>query len=361
VYSQAKTLTLYTMAIGTGSISFIASATITIMIIKHKDGLSNPFQRLVFGLSAMDVAQSLAMILSPFSLPRDVEGVLWSTGSTLTCEIQGFALHLGFAGVPMYMFSLTVYYLYAIKYGMSDREFSDTKEPYLHAASIIWSIIGGVACWFSGSFNMLQAGNVCWYTPFPFNCATNPDVECVRGANAFAFGWIFGGSNAITLSGIIYCLVAVCRTVINQEKKTSAQTFSPSVEEFSTRVTFELSETSGKALNEVTISAPMQQSFDYQSEKSVKRKKETVMQASLYVAAFVSTCFWAYIYGFLVTLGLDVPFFVTFLFSLFYPLGGLLNILVYTRPTINLLRKRNPGITWKRAFVKVVKAGARVQ
>lgn len=65
---------------------------------------------------------------------------------------------------------------------------------------------------------------------------------------------------------------------------------------------------------------------------------------------------WAYLYGFLVTLGIAVPYPIIVLFSIFYPMGGVLNIMVYTRPKINTVRKK--GLSWFHAFFLVVKNGA---
>ena len=44
--------------------------------------------------------------------------------------------------------------------------------------------------------------------------------------------------------------------------------------------------------------------------------------------------------------------------SIFYPLGGLFNILVYTRPKVLSLRRINPQYYWFQAFVIVIRAGA---
>jgi hypothetical protein len=44
--------------------------------------------------------------------------------------------------------------------------------------------------------------------------------------------------------------------------------------------------------------------------------------------------------------------------SIFYPLGGLFNILVYTRPKVLSLRRKNPQYYWFQAFVIVIRAGA---
>jgi hypothetical protein len=43
--------------------------------------------------------------------------------------------------------------------------------------------------------------------------------------------------------------------------------------------------------------------------------------------------------------------------SIVYPLGGLFNILVYTRPKVLSHRRNNPEDSWFRAFILIVRAG----
>lgn len=44
--------------------------------------------------------------------------------------------------------------------------------------------------------------------------------------------------------------------------------------------------------------------------------------------------------------------------SIIYPIGGMFNILVYTRPKVlSLRRRRHAGYSWFKAFVMVVRAG----
>lgn len=83
-------------------------------------------------------------------------------------------------------------------------------------------------------------------------------------------------------------------------------------------------------------------------------------QASLYIVSFFASNVWAYLYGFLVTIGQDVPFGITLMFSIFYPLGGLFNILIYTRPKLISLKKRQPELSWIRCFFEIVKSGVAV-
>lgn len=379
-YGRNENIALNVIPMITGSISLASSGTIAVMILKCEKRLTYPFRRLIFGLSIADVLQSLAMVTGPFALPASQDPLHKSHGSTFTCELQGFALHIGFAGVPMYVLSLSIYYLCAVKYNINDKVFSRKIEPWLHAISILWTLAGGIACWSSGVFNIMRSGNICWYTPFPYDCVTNDEVECIRGQNAFTFGWIFGGSNAITLAGIITCLVGVCRTVINQEKRMDAYRFSvrvsmesersergfkrrlssmlPSALRFSSNSTDE-----NPAAGAPASLAPSLRNSSYVqrvSRKSKKKKRDTMTQASLYIVAFLVSCIWAYLYGFLVTLGVDVPFAINVLFCIFYPLGGLFNILVYTRPKLTSVRRRYPDLSWIRCFVEVIKAGVEV-
>lgn len=373
-FSYAQNFALRICPIVSGSLSFISSSTITIMILKCDDKLAYPFRRIIFGLSISDVIQSLSMILAPFSLPREVDVMNWSTGNQFTCDLQGFSLHVGFAGVPMYVLSLSVYFLCAVKYNLNDKAFARKIEPYLHGTSILWTVIGGIACWATSVFNVMGAGNVCWYTPFPANCITNDDVECIRGEKAFTFGWIFGGSNAITLVCIIYCLVGVCRTVTQQEKRNAAHRFVGSINSSACQseqgilrrmsvLASSLRSSANGLPSEYTPSTALRQSTYIQRnvKRAERRKRETMTQAALYIVSFLASCVWAYLYGLLVTFGVeDIPFTICLLFSIFYPLGGFFNILVYTRPKVLLLRKRQSDLSWLRAFGAVIRAGVEV-
>ena len=392
IFSPVQVKALYVLPMISGSISLLGSGTIATMILISVDRLSYPFRRLIFGLSMMDIIQSIAMIMGPFSLPGNIDGVLWSKGNVTTCDIQGFALHIGFAGVPMYMLSLSVYYLYSIKFNMKDKVFSRKIEPWLHAGSICWTLLGGIACWATGSFNMMEAGNICWYTPSPYDCVANDDVECDRGKHAFMFGWVFGGSNFLILCGIIYCLYGVCRTVIDQEERNDRYRFRGSVhvmsEPAASRRESMMSIITSAASTVRRVPSLLRQSFNSDAiveppldddqtmrrstlsgpnsyaqrmiEKSNRRKREARVQASLYVYSFLFTCTWAYLYGFLVTIGVSVPYTIIVLFSTFYPLGGFFNILVYCRPKIRSVQKKSKKLSWIRSFWLVVRAGGEV-
>jgi len=384
--NEAQIIALYVLPMITGSISFLGSSTICVSIMTSNNKFNTPYRRLVFGLSIADVIQSFSMILGAFAIPQGSHGSLWAKGNTLSCNIQGLSLHIGFAGVPMYTLSLCLYYLCIIKMNMNDADFSKRVEPYLHLIGILWTFAGGAACWMSGSFNVLEAGNMCWYTPLPADCVSNDEIECIRGQAAFTYGWIFGGSNFVTLCGIIYCLNGVCRAVVAQEKRNDKYRFRGSLvpggpEErqggFTRRVSVAVSSLR-KSSNGGSMGTRMSQAIssllssghenDQATDalatytmrslrKSMARRRETMTQASLYIAAFIWTCCWAYLYGFLVTIGVGAPYIISILLAIFYPLGGFLNLIVYTRLKVNAVQKKRPDFSKLKAFCRVIMAG----
>ena len=91
---------------------------------------------------------------------------------------------------------------------------------------------------------------------------------------------------------------------------------------------------------------------------SMRKVKEVQLQAILFIAAFLFTrlpSLVVRIYEF--TSGGDLPFWSHVFAKTTLGLQGFLNILVYTRPHISTFRGRNPGNSWLKAFMIVVKQG----
>ena len=85
-----------------------------------------------------------------------------------------------------------------------------------------------------------------------------------------------------------------------------------------------------------------------------------MIQASLYVLAYFVTNFFPWYLVIVFEIMKQQPSDMSLLMtSIFYPLGGLFNILVYTRPKVLSLRRKNPRqYSWFQAFVIVIRAGA---
>jgi hypothetical protein len=87
-------------------------------------------------------------------------------------------------------------------------------------------------------------------------------------------------------------------------------------------------------------------------------RRDFIIQGALYVTAYLATYSFLGIVNAVVFFGNGHPsaWLIT-LTSIFYPLGGLFNILVYTRPKVWSLRRKHKGLSWRRAFITVVRAG----
>ena len=86
-------------------------------------------------------------------------------------------------------------------------------------------------------------------------------------------------------------------------------------------------------------------------------RRQFFIQASLYVLAYASTHSFAWIRMVVVTKKQAPGSVFMLLNSIVYPLGGLFNILVYTRPKVLSLQRNNPQYSWFWAFILVVRAG----
>lgn len=118
----------------------------------------------------------------------------------------------------MYNVSLSIYYLYLIKYNYRDRKFKSKIEPFVHAIPILWALAAVVSCLATQSFN--PSSNTYFITSYPRGCRSNDDVECTRGQASPILALLFG---TVTLCGTlisnIVIVLFIWRHVHLQEKK----------------------------------------------------------------------------------------------------------------------------------------------
>lgn len=99
-----------------------------------------------------------------------------------------------------------------------------------------------------------------------------------------------------------------------------------------------------------------------QAQELVKvYRREFAIQACLYVIAFLFTYVFPWLSLFTLIINNTHPAdFVLILTAIFFPLGGFFNILVYTRPKVASIRRKDSSLSWLRAFTKILKAGGGV-
>ena len=89
-------------------------------------------------------------------------------------------------------------------------------------------------------------------------------------------------------------------------------------------------------------------------------KRETVIQACCYATSFFVSYSSSWCLVVSSVTGHEIPG-VKELWSLFYPIGGLFNILAFLRPQAASLRRRHPECSWLKAFWLVFKGGGEVK
>ena len=283
------------MRIGS-SMSIIGSATICFKIFHSdnlRDTLSKTKQRLLLGMSIMDILNSIAYAFAAYPIPEDAPfayDVYGNKGNTTTCEAQGFFIQLGFS-VPLYSCSLCIYFLLVIQFGKTNAYISKKFEPVMHMVAIFFPLLTS----FLGlALDLYNSNNAfCWIEPYPYKCEFKNifgDVPCTRGINSYTYQFIFGGS--VLLVSFLCTLISMICIVFKVWKLQSSL-----------------------------------QSSDF------RKTKEAGRQALLYIAAFLITWTWGVSIVLIEQAGYSAPNGIIYFFSLFQPMQGFWNVLVYLRPT----------------------------
>ena len=230
---------------------------------------------------------------------------------------------------------------------MTDDAFSQKIEWKMHTFIIAFNVMVCVAGLITKTFNTAD-GNLCSFSAVPAGCRRNPEIygECDEPISRNA-GFLAFATHLVTtllcLAGIIVCMVKICWHVMITTNTTR---------------TTRLSNLRGQH-HDVTQQTHGDEYNANAADLLVRHyRRQFFIQANLYVLAYAATHSFPWI-GVMVVVAkkqnLDSVF--NLLASIFYPLGGLFNILVYTRPKVLSHRRNNPEHSWFRAFILVVRAG----
>lgn len=273
--------------------SIIGSLTICMKICQSdhwRDTLSKTKHRLLLGMSIMDILNSIAYAFAAYPIPEDApstNNVYGNKGNTSTCEAQGFFIQLGFS-VPLYSCALCVYFLLVIQFGKTNTYISKIYEPVMHSVAILYPLITSCV---GLALDLYNSNNtMCWIEPYPYKCEFKNDVPCSRGIHSYRYQYIFGGS--ILIISFLITLLSMVAIVYKVWKLQRSL-----------------------------------QSTDF------RETKETGRQALLYIAAFLITWTWGVSIVIIEQAGYSAPNGIIYFFSLFQPMQGFWNVLVYLRPT----------------------------
>ena len=395
-----------TCMIMTASMSFIASFIVAIMVFRSRTDLHSgpysslptlavsPYHRIILGLSLSDMLQSGGLLTGPFMAPAYVPQALWGIGNNASCRINGLVLSMGQVGTMMYTCFLCYYSLCRIKkFNVTDDSFRNQEriEWKVHTFILAFMSAVGTATVATKTLNTYAGGSHCTIAAVPAGCRQNPEIfgECEEAISkhvvplSIVFHLVVP---FLCISGIIVCMVKIywyvmiTRTRIfrgpvtarvlrrsaflrNRDEGADADADADADLESKSRhdttivlTTSTQQRTSGGGQPQAQPVAHVRDS----SEDLVKfYKREIIIQACLYVATFFVTYIYLWCLTFANIIAHQTPsVWMNCLASIFYPIGGFFNILVYTRPKVVSLRRSHPEYSWFQAFAMVVKAGA---
>jgi len=346
------------------SLSCLASITIAIMILRSDGGLaSSPYRRIIFGLSIGDILQSLGIFLGPFASPIDTPNALWAEGNLHSCDAAGFILVFGGSMVPLYTFSLSLYFLLRVKYRMSRADFAKRVEWIIHTMIISFCLIGSGIILVTGSFNATRAGSLCAPVAYPLGCDTQTDLigECTRGRNALIFFIVFYYlPSFLSFIGMIVCLGTLTQYVYAQEAKLRKATSAQNQDLTKSCCRWTKHRSGIVEDNDNEELCPQGQRIRRARENLRSFSRETLVQSGLYMFAFLTTYSFLFIWLFMSLSGAEDQRWTFLAISVTWPLGGLFNILVYTRPKVAVLKASYPTYPWILMLFTVVMAGGEV-
>ncbi len=361
------------------SLSLLASGLIAIMAALPKNGgLCTPYRRIIFGLSIADILQSFSLLIGPWFVPPPWG--IGNLGNDTSCRAIGFMLSLGSSAVMMYMPSLCLYYLCKLRFRMTNDEFYIKIERKVHIVIILFNLI--VACMALGMdvfHTNSEHRTFCLYASTPTGCRFDSDIigdcdEVIMKRVTFFIIFMLMLLPVISLSVIIVTMTMVVQHVWaisalnlhggrsftslrNRQKKRArrneeGENISTSSNNADVNVNRNQQSQPPPAQVEVVTFTPRENLMCI----SDLYRRETATQLCCYVGAFI----FAYLP---IGISVFVAVFDKYLLLLgyisifLYPLGGLLNIIVYTRPYVTKLRRQHPSCSRIRAFWLVLKSG----
>ena len=91
------------------------------VVSDHRKGRgTNSIQRVLVGMSLVDILASSAWFLSTWATPKE-NGWPYAAGNRVSCNYQGFLLQIAI-GAPLYNSSLALFYTLIIKLRWSDKQ-----------------------------------------------------------------------------------------------------------------------------------------------------------------------------------------------------------------------------------------------
>ncbi|GFH44723.1 hypothetical protein CTEN210_01197 [Chaetoceros tenuissimus] len=323
-------------------------------------------------MSISDILFSLGLFLTPFMSPKDNPDALFAIGTTESCEAIGFIFIIGIQCLVYYLVFLTYYFMRRVKYKVTPQNFAKKEEKYFHAVFIVLSLGVAVTAAATGSINPHAYGSICDIGVYPEGCDKFDDMVCERGQK----GKEFTANGALIVMIVFITLIVILgmftHHVYRQERELQIPARKIGGMKPSASHHVETEEpNNGEELNEGEKSHEEEEeegSRDNNNISETKEKNKMVLtkqafhQSLLYIFAFSMVYIGPAIALFRRKFTDEVkePEWLFWLVSLVSPLGGVFNILVYTRPKVLKLKETFPDAPYYELLTVIVVSGGEI-
>jgi hypothetical protein len=221
-------------------------------------------------------------------------------GNNTSCSIQGFFIHLGFA-VPCYNASLCLFFFLTICRNYDPEVFIEKIEPFCHGFALGYPFVSGIICASLGLFSGNGSANFCWLY----------DVD--KPFQSYGVSSLAGGVPVlVSLVVIVYTMTSINKFVLKRHRASRRHSFT---------------------------------GHDTPAMEAVKQNART--QAILFSSAFFLTYIWCTMSIIMNVMGIvdRANDLVVLAQSIFLPLQGFWNFIIFARPMVQKLRRRLPELS----------------
>ena len=313
--SPGQYYTMVLVGMFSSALSAICSGAVVVASLKGLKNGRSVYQTLILALSTSDLVGSFTTIFHPFLMPRRTreDGMLWASGNDATCSLAGFFLVSCYPLVSFFSLYLSAYFLAKVRYNAQDRVLAKYfMWPGIVVALLLCGTLAVVGS-ATKSFAPRVYHDICSFG----DCEMGKLDECPFESG---FSWYLGWAQVALIA--LPALVALGFTI-------------------SVYVTVRDRLNKGRRY----VFGSNQQQQNYQRDKILAVRS----QALWYSFAYWNSFFWYFVYGviggddYLMIEKEGEPFYfaMSVLVWFFFPLQGVVNFAVYTRPRYLQWRQSN--------------------
>jgi hypothetical protein len=292
-------------------LSILCSVNIIVMVWRSKDVI-DPYQRILFALSAVDVVYSTTFAIQPFLLPANTSQRPFAVGTQATCSLSGAMFQFGSTSQIIYFGVLSYYYLFTVRFGWRSRDFARWVEPPMHLVAVGWPLATAIAGSVVGVYDELDLDSGCWIDNYPRGCYDDcTDIDepkgCYDDCTSGTMGWVAMGMWFVfVLISVVVNNVVIYVYVLRTTRRVSRQRLGSS--------------------------------YLGNRDSQIEKIRMVRTQALLYVASFLSSYAWTLMLQVMESGGYSrghdgqKRYPLLLLQASIRPLAGCFNMIVYLRP-----------------------------